>query len=258
MQPYHPVHKDIKNHPLLKKKVMVKPDAKWVSSEIPNSIQRGRINKTLPGNIIGIVQDVMHRKEYKNGKWLETTLAHVRDPITKEGMYIDINKIEPVRDTETLKTDKLDEGDKKSMKMSELKQMIRECIKEIKLDEKKLSYKEKHKLPSSDFVIKGHGKESDEKYPIPDLAHARNALSRVSANGTDSEKAKVRAAVHAKFPSLKEESSMTEAVSDIDLKNLEGKKITAIDYTGTGLVIHTDDNKSMTVGNGKTLGISIA
>jgi hypothetical protein len=39
-------------------------------------------------------------------------------------------------------------------------------------------------------------------YPIPDKSHARNALSRVSANGTPSVKAEVRAKVHAKYPSI--------------------------------------------------------
>lgn len=40
------------------------------------------------------------------------------------------------------------------------------------------------------------------KYPINDIAHARNALSRVAQFGTDEEKSKVRAAVHAKYPEL--------------------------------------------------------
>lgn len=40
-------------------------------------------------------------------------------------------------------------------------------------------------------------------YPIPDKAHARNALARVSQFGTPAEKAKVRAKVYAKYPSMK-------------------------------------------------------
>lgn len=35
----------------------------------------------------------------------------------------------------------------------------------------------------------------ERKYPIPDLAHARNALARVAQNGTAEEQKKVRAAV---------------------------------------------------------------
>ena len=47
--------------------------------------------------------------------------------------------------------------------------------------------------------IKGKAKG---KYPIPDLAHARNALVRVSQHGTAGEKATVRAKVHSKFPGI--------------------------------------------------------
>jgi len=43
----------------------------------------------------------------------------------------------------------------------------------------------------------GHG-----AYPIPDRSHAANALSRVSQFGTEEEKARVRAKVHARFPNL--------------------------------------------------------
>jgi len=40
------------------------------------------------------------------------------------------------------------------------------------------------------------------RYPIHDEAHARNALARVSQNGTPEEKSKVRAAVHKKYPNI--------------------------------------------------------
>jgi len=40
------------------------------------------------------------------------------------------------------------------------------------------------------------------KYPIPDASHARNALSRVSANGSPEEKATVRRKVKARFPDI--------------------------------------------------------
>ena len=42
----------------------------------------------------------------------------------------------------------------------------------------------------------------ERRYPIPDASHARNALARVSGNGTPEEKAKVRAAVHSRFPEI--------------------------------------------------------
>lgn len=53
------------------------------------------------------------------------------------------------------------------------------------------------KLKLSDFAEK-----KSRAYPIEDLSHARNALARVSANGTSAEKATVRRAVHAKYPSI--------------------------------------------------------
>lgn len=40
------------------------------------------------------------------------------------------------------------------------------------------------------------------RYPIHDINHARNALARVSQNGTPEEKAKVKAAVHKKYPDM--------------------------------------------------------
>ena len=42
----------------------------------------------------------------------------------------------------------------------------------------------------------------DKRYPIHDKAHARNALARVAQFGTPEEQAKVKAAVHAKFPDM--------------------------------------------------------
>lgn len=61
----------------------------------------------------------------------------------------------------------------------------------------KLTSKERNSLPSSDFAI-----PSKREYPIEDKSHARNALSRVSANGTPSEKKEVRAAVHSKYADI--------------------------------------------------------
>jgi len=53
-------------------------------------------------------------------------------------------------------------------------------------------------LPESAFAL-----PKLKKYPIQDLVHARNALARVSQFGTESEKRKVRKAVHKKFKSIK-------------------------------------------------------
>jgi len=67
----------------------------------------------------------------------------------------------------------------------------------------RLSSRQKAKLPKKSFAVKtksGYGGKG--KYPIPDKAHARNALARVSQHGSSEEKAKVRAAVKRKFPSI--------------------------------------------------------
>jgi len=67
----------------------------------------------------------------------------------------------------------------------------------IKLSEKldELTTKGRKHIASSNFVF-----PKDKRYPIHDLAHARNALAR--AAGTPDEK-KVRAAVYRKYPALK-------------------------------------------------------
>src|SRR6201989_1206673 len=60
------------------------------------------------------------------------------------------------------------------------------------------STKERKKLKNKSFALPGK-----RKYPIPDKAHARNALARVAQKGTPAEKKKVRAAVEKRFPSLR-------------------------------------------------------
>lgn len=59
-----------------------------------------------------------------------------------------------------------------------------------------LTAKARHAMPKSSFALPG------ERYPINDPNHARNALSRVSQNGSPGEKSKVRAAVHRKYPNI--------------------------------------------------------
>ena len=60
----------------------------------------------------------------------------------------------------------------------------------------KLTTKARKALPSKSFA------GPDRSYPIEDKAHARNALSRVSQYGDAELRARVRAAVHAKYPSI--------------------------------------------------------
>jgi len=66
----------------------------------------------------------------------------------------------------------------------------------------KLNSSERNALPSKDFVFR-----QQRKFPINDANHARNALSRAGAKGGSVE-AKVRAAVHAKFPGIGKKSSL--------------------------------------------------
>jgi hypothetical protein len=60
----------------------------------------------------------------------------------------------------------------------------------------KLTTAVRKKLPKAAFSLPGR------RYPIEDKAHARNALSRVSQDGTAAEKATVRRKVHGRFPGI--------------------------------------------------------
>ena len=59
------------------------------------------------------------------------------------------------------------------------------------------STKERRKLSKKSFALPGK-----RKYPIPDKAHARNALARVAQHGSPAEQKQVRAAVKKRYPSL--------------------------------------------------------
>ncbi len=60
----------------------------------------------------------------------------------------------------------------------------------------KLSAKKRNALPAKSFAVAGR------KYPIEDKAHARDALSRVAADGSPAEKSEVRAKVKADYPAM--------------------------------------------------------
>lgn len=60
----------------------------------------------------------------------------------------------------------------------------------------KLTTKARKRLPTKDFAGPGRS------YPIENPSHARDALSRVSANGSPKVKAEVRAKVAKKYPSI--------------------------------------------------------
>jgi hypothetical protein len=68
----------------------------------------------------------------------------------------------------------------------------------------KLTAKGRDRIAPKNFALPGG------RYPIEDKPHARAALSRVSANGSPAEKAKVRAKVHAKYPGIGERKATPE------------------------------------------------
>jgi len=63
----------------------------------------------------------------------------------------------------------------------------------------KLTTAKRKKIPAGKFALPGR------RYPIEDAAHARNALSRVSQDGTPAEKTTVRRKVGQLFPGLKQQ-----------------------------------------------------
>lgn len=60
-----------------------------------------------------------------------------------------------------------------------------------------LTVAKRKKLKRSSFAI-----PESRSYPVNDRTHAANALARVSQFGSSSEKARVRAKVHRKYPSM--------------------------------------------------------
>lgn len=61
----------------------------------------------------------------------------------------------------------------------------------------RLTAKGRRRIKPSNF-----GMPSKRKYPIHNIAHARNALARVSQHGSPAQKAQVRRAVRRKYPSI--------------------------------------------------------
>jgi len=68
----------------------------------------------------------------------------------------------------------------------------------------RLTYSERKSMPRSDFAVPSKRKGGKGGYPIEDANHARDALARVSADGSPAEKREVREKVHEKFPGIGE------------------------------------------------------
>lgn len=63
----------------------------------------------------------------------------------------------------------------------------------------KLTAAARRKIPKGSFAVPSKAPKSGS-YPIPDQSHARNALARSAVKAVA---AKVRAAVHRKYPTMK-------------------------------------------------------
>ncbi len=87
----------------------------------------------------------------------------------------------------------------------------------------KLSRAARKQLPASSYAIPSKKPEAGS-YPIPDKAHGRNALARVSQHGTPTEKAAVRRKVKAKFPSIKQRTvTSPEGIQGARMKKFSRK-----------------------------------
>lgn len=81
----------------------------------------------------------------------------------------------------------------------------------------RLSYQSRKRMKKSEFAVPGKRKGGKGGYPIPDVAHARNALARVAQHGSAAEKAEVRRKVHAKFPGIdKKKETRSERAARLD------------------------------------------
>jgi len=65
----------------------------------------------------------------------------------------------------------------------------------------KLTTAQRNALPQSTFA------GPDRSYPINDENHARNALARAAQNAGPELQARIRARVHAKYPSISQEAT---------------------------------------------------
>ncbi len=98
----------------------------------------------------------------------------------------------------------------------------------------KLSYGERKKMKKSTFALPGKREGGKGGYPIPDRSHAANALARVSQHGSSSEKATVRAKVHAKYPTMGQMHGGGVIPTDGTYDMKKGEKVTPAPKGMTG------------------------
>lgn len=90
-----------------------------------------------------------------------------------------------------------------------------------------ISTEHRKELPEKDFALPGTRSHSGGSggYPIDTAARARDALSRVSANGSPSEKKEVREKVHEKFPDIGEKKEEKKSDGLIEGKSMNIKDL---------------------------------
>lgn len=109
----------------------------------------------------------------------------------------------------------------------------------------KLTYGARKKMKKSTFALPGKREGGKGGYPIPDASHARNALARVSQHGSSSEKAAVRAKVHAKFPAIGQSKGQMHGGGVIPEDGMyEMKKGEHVTPTPKGMTGHWEINGS--------------
>lgn len=109
---------------------------------------------------------------------------------------------------------------------------------EDEIEKAELTTDSRNSLGDGAFALPGR------RYPIHDLAHARNALARVSQHGSSEEQKKVRAAVYRKYPALKERA--------MKISKSTGRRVASVAVThGTHLLMgKRRDNQKWTVPGG--------
>ena len=79
------------------------------------------------------------------------------------------------------------------------------------------------KAPPGSYALPGGGPGGADAYPVNTPGRAKSALSRVAANGTPAEKAKVRAAVKKKYPDLPSSQGKGQSAAAKTAKPRSGK-----------------------------------
>lgn len=109
-----------------------------------------------------------------------------------------------------------------------------------------LSEKQRDDLGKGEFALPGK-----KKYPIPDEAHARNALARASQFASKGEQSTIRAAVDKKFPGVKLTEASKPAKPTVGLHHVPEKHAEKIASFAKGLLKGASHPLDMPAGGAK-------